>query len=47
MVYFVVFSRINVGIDFVKINDEETAKKFGVVHIPGLGLFPQADTHDL
>jgi hypothetical protein len=39
MVYFVVFSRINVGIDFVKINDEETAKKFGIVHTPALVYF--------
>ncbi|XP_046461228.1 uncharacterized protein LOC124207693 isoform X8 [Daphnia pulex] len=27
------------GIDFVKINDEETAKKFGIVHTPALVYF--------
>lgn len=27
------------GIDFVKINDEETAKKFGIIHTPALIYF--------
>lgn len=40
MEYFFSFNlRINVGIDFVKINDEETAKKFGIVNTPALVYF--------
>ena len=30
---------MDVGIDFVKINDDEAAKKYGVVHVPALVYF--------